>query len=131
MKKYEALGVVETQYFTIAMELLDQMCKSSDVEFLASENYLGGRLVTLIIGGSVSDVTVAVDVAKQVAETKSNQPLKMALVINNPHAEIMKYIISSQPQSEVEEGKLNSIEMETKEESKSKKKKSKKAVKNQ
>ncbi|MDQ0156866.1 BMC domain-containing protein [Robertmurraya andreesenii] len=131
MKKYEALGVVETQYFTIAMELLDQMCKSSDVEFLASENYLGGRLVTLIIGGSVSDVTVAVDVAKQVAETKANQPLKMALVINNPHAEIMKYIISSQPQSEVEEGKLNSIEMETKEESKSKKKKSKKAVKNQ
>lgn len=131
MKKYEALGVVETQYFTIAMELLDQMCKSADVEFLASENYLGGRLVTLIIGGSVSDVTVAVDVAKQVAETKANQPLKMALVINNPHAEIMKYIISSQPQSEVEEGKLNSIEMETKEESKSKKKKSKKAVKNQ
>lgn len=131
MKKYEALGVVETQYFTIAMELLDQMCKSSDVEFLANENYLGGRLVTLIVGGSVSDVTVAVEVAKQVAETKANQPLKMAIVINNPHAEIMKYIVSPESNTELEEETLNSIEMETKVESKSKKKKSKKVDKHQ
>lgn len=93
MKKFEALGVVETQYFTIAMELLDGMCKSSDVEFLTNENYLGGRLVTLIVGGSISDVTVAVDAAKQIAEGKENNPLKMALVITNPHAEILKYII--------------------------------------
>lgn len=99
MKKYEALGVVETQYFTIAMELLDAICKSSDVEFLASENYLGGRLVTLVFGGSVSDITVAVETAKQVASEKANNPLKMALVISNPHPEIMKYIISSQPES--------------------------------
>lgn len=114
MKRYEALGVVETQYFTIAMELLDQMCKSSDVEFLASENYLGGRLVTLIIGGSVSDVTEAVNVAKQVAEMKANQPLKMALVINNPHEEIMKYIVSTPSEQEpqpVQEEKKETVKV--------------------
>jgi microcompartment protein CcmL/EutN len=95
MKKYEALGVVETQYFTIAMELLDQMLKSADVEFLASEKYLGGRLVTLIVGGSISDVTMAVEAAKMKAEGKEHTPLKMALVITNPHPEIMKYIVPS------------------------------------
>lgn len=95
MKKYEALGIVETQYFTIAMELLDQMLKSADVEFLASEKYLGGRLVTLVVGGSISDVTVAVEVAKLAAEGKERSPLKMALVITNPHPEIMKYIVPS------------------------------------
>lgn len=96
MKNYEALGIVETQYFTIAMELLDHMCKASDVEFLTCEKYLGGRLVTVVIGGSVSDVTVAVNAAKQAAEEKERKPLKMALVITNPHAEIMKYIVPSQ-----------------------------------
>jgi ethanolamine utilization protein EutM len=95
MKKYEAIGVVEAQYFTTAMELLDQMCKSADIEFLTSEKYLGGRLVTLIIGGSVSDVTVAVSVAEQTAKAMEKNPLKSALVITNPHAEIMKYIVPS------------------------------------
>ena len=112
MTNYEALGVIETQYFTVAMELLDQMCKSSDVELLASENYLGGRLVTLIVGGSVSDVEVAVQAAKQAAENKENNPLKMALVISNPHSEIMKYIVSSQPNMVVEDAEIESVKTE-------------------
>lgn len=123
MKNYEALGVVETQYFTVAMELLDQMCKSSDVELLASENYLGGRLVTLIVGGSFSDVDVAVQAAQRAAENKVNNPLKMALVISNPHSEIMKYIVSSQPNVAVEDTELESVKTEN---SKGKKKTAKK-----
>ncbi|QED48114.1 BMC domain-containing protein [Cytobacillus dafuensis] len=126
MKTYEALGVVETQYFTVAMELLDQMCKSSDVELLASENYLGGRLVTLIVGGSVSDVNVAVHAAKQAAENKSNNPLKMALVISNPHSEIMKYIVSREPNAEVEGTELEVLNQEKEETEKKKKTVSKK-----
>ncbi|WP_077210981.1 BMC domain-containing protein [Bacillus dakarensis] len=114
MKKFEALGVVETQYFTIAMELLDGMCKSSDVEFLTNENYLGGRLVTLIVGGSISDVSVAVNAAKQIAEGKENSPLKMALVITNPHAEIMKYIIPSEREPDLNPSEEASLEEEPK-----------------
>lgn len=93
MKMYEAVGVIEAQYFATAMELLDNMCKASNVEFLTSEKYLGGRLVTQIIGGSISDVTTAVQVAKQICESKPKNPLKMALIITNPHAEILKYIL--------------------------------------
>lgn len=75
MKKYEAIGVVETQYFTYAMELLDKMCKTSNVEFLTSEKELGGRLVSVIVGGKVSDVTAAVQTAKEVCE-KREKPIK-------------------------------------------------------
>ena len=100
MKRYEALGVIDVQYFTIAVELLDQMTKGSDVEFLTSERYLGGRLVTLIIGGKISEVKVAVEIAKQVCQNKPNNPLKMALTITNPHEEILKYIIPAPPKEQ-------------------------------
>ena len=93
MRKYEAIGVVEAQYFPVAMEILDSMCKAANVEYVASEKYLGGRLVTLIVGGGVSDVTTAVETAKQVCEGKQHHPLKMALVISNPHAEILNYLV--------------------------------------
>lgn len=100
MKKYEAIGVVELQYFTYAAGILDQMCKTANVEFLTSENYLGGRLVSLIIGGSISDVQLAIEAAKQSCQTKQVNPLKMALMIPSAHPEIMKYIISEDNQSD-------------------------------
>jgi len=103
MKKYEALGIIETQYFAVATELLDSVCKASNVEFLTSENYLGGRLVTIIVGGSISDVTVAIETAQLKASEMMNNPLKMAIVITNPHKEIMKYIIPSLQEEAAEE----------------------------
>lgn len=93
MSRYEAIGVVETQYYAVAMEMLDCMCKQANVQFLTSENYLGGRLVSLIVGGSIPDVAAAIDAAKRVNETKDNKPLKMALTITNPHEEILKYVV--------------------------------------
>lgn len=102
MRKYEAIGVVEAQYFPVAMEILDSMCKAANVEYVTSEKYLGGRLVTLIVGGGVSDVTTAVETAKQVCEGKQHNPLKMALVISNPHAEILNYLV---PKAQPEQAK--------------------------
>lgn len=103
MNQYEAIGVIETQYFTIASEILDAVCKGANVEFLTSENYLGGRLVSLIIGGSVSDIKAAIEIAEQVCAGKQGNPLKMALAIMNPHEEIMKFIVPAQTASVVEE----------------------------
>lgn len=99
MKRYEAIGVIETQYFTVAMEILDHVCKTANIEFLSSEKYLGGRLVSLVVGGSISDVTEAISAARLVGESKQNSPLKKALIITNPHEEILRYIIS--PKTEV------------------------------
>lgn len=103
MKQYEALGLVEVQYFAIAMEMLDEMLKTADIEYLVSEKYLGGRLVTLIIGGTISNVEEAIAVAQRIGEAKANQPLKMALVIPKPHEEIMKFILPYSPEGESQE----------------------------
>lgn len=100
MKSYEAIGVIETQYFAVAMEILDSVSKAANVEFISSEKQLGGRLVSLIVGGGISDVTVAVETAKLVCQNKPNSPLKMALTITNPHEEILKYLISSEKEEE-------------------------------
>lgn len=96
MRRFEAIGVIELQYYTVAVEVLDHVCKATAVEFLTSENYLGGKLVTLIVGGSVSDVTEAIQVARMVCQNKQDNPLKMAIAITNPHLEIMKYIVATE-----------------------------------
>ncbi|SER41596.1 Carboxysome shell and ethanolamine utilization microcompartment protein CcmL/EutN [Gracilibacillus ureilyticus] len=93
MKKYEAIGVIETKYFAVGMEMLDQVSKTAAVEFLSSQNQLGGKLVSIMIGGSISDVTLAIETAKQVNERKTDSPLKNAVVITNPHEEILRFVV--------------------------------------
>ncbi len=101
MERVEAIGVIETQYYPVAVEILDQICKGTNVKFLTSENYLGGMLVSLIVSGSISDVNEAITIAKQVCQNKANNPLKMAIAITNPHPEILKYINPTERQEEV------------------------------
>lgn len=88
----EAIGVVETLFYTTALELIDEMCKAAPVEVLCIEKELGGRLVTVIIGGSVSGVTAAIEAARNLCRDRPGQPLKMSVVIPRPHEEIMKFI---------------------------------------
>ena len=42
MKKFNAIGVVEINFFTNALIVLDEMLKSSDVHLVACEKKLGG-----------------------------------------------------------------------------------------
>jgi len=81
-----ALGFVELPGLTNAITVLDTMLKAAAVTFITWEKKLGGRLVTIIVNGSVSSVTAAVDVAKQSADIKS------ALVIAAPHPETWKMV---------------------------------------
>ena len=81
-----SLGFVEVSGVTAAIDALDIMCKSADVSLVSWERKLGGRLVTLIITGSVSAVQAAVDSAKAQCIKK---PCATA-VIANPHAETVR-----------------------------------------
>ena len=81
-----SLGFVEVSGVTAAVDALDTMCKSADVEFVTWERKLGGRLVTLIVTGNVSAVTAAVDAAKEQCIKK---PCSTA-VIANPHPETVR-----------------------------------------
>jgi microcompartment protein CcmL/EutN len=83
----KSLGFVEIPSVTAAMDALDTMCKTADVEFVTWERKLGGRLVTIIIQGEVAAVTEAVEAAA----AKAMKPCVHA-VIANPHEETMRMV---------------------------------------
>lgn len=84
----KSLGFIEIPSVAAAVNALDVMCKTADVEFVAWERKLGGRLVTVVITGDVSAVTQAVESAVSQALIK---PAAHA-VIANPHEEIWRMV---------------------------------------
>ena len=108
-----SLGFVEVSGVVAAVDALDIMCKSADVTLVTWERKLGGRLVTLVVTGSVSAVTAAVESACAQCIKK---PCACA-VIANPHAETVKLV------------ELSAKRLEKKAQAKEKAKPAKKAVK--
>jgi microcompartment protein CcmL/EutN len=84
----KSLGFVEVQSVAAAVDCLDLMCKAADVSFVTWERKLGGRLVTIIVTGDVSDVTEAVECVKRSAATAPCA----SFVIANPHEETIKMV---------------------------------------
>ena len=82
----KSLGFVEVSGTVAAVDALDIMCKSADVELVSWERKLGGRLVTLIVTGNVSAVTAAVEAANEQCIKK---PCAVA-VIANPHPQTVR-----------------------------------------
>lgn len=84
----ESLDLIEVSSVTGALDALDVMCKTANVSFVTWERKLGGRLVTIIVKGSVSAVTEAVDAAM---ERGLVRPCAHA-VIANPHEETARIV---------------------------------------
>lgn len=82
-----SLGFIEISSVTAAIEALDAMCKTADVEFVSWERKLGGRLVTIIVQGNVAAVTEAVEAAAR----NAMKPCVHA-VIPNPHEETIRMV---------------------------------------
>ncbi len=87
----DAYGFFEIPGTTAAIDALDIMCKTANVEFVTWEKKLGGRLVTIVIKGSVSDVTQALEAAGSHAIKKP----AASVVIANPHEEIIRLLKKS------------------------------------
>ena len=83
-----SLGFVEITGVTAAIDALDIMCKSADVSLVSWERKLGGRLVTLIVTGSVSAVQAAIENVRAQCIKKP----AAAAVIANPHPETVKLV---------------------------------------
>ncbi|MDK2800608.1 MAG: hypothetical protein PWP27_1494 [Clostridiales bacterium] len=83
-----AIGLVEISGLVAAIDAVDAMLKVADVKFVTWEKTLGGRLVTIIIEGSISAVKEAVSVGvesgNKVGKTVAH------VVIPNPHQEVIK-----------------------------------------
>ena len=84
----KSYGFIEITGVVAAINALDIMCKTADVELASWERKLGGRLVTIIVQGDVAAVTEAVEEAATHAIKK---PASYA-VIANPHEEIVKMV---------------------------------------
>lgn len=69
---------------------VDAMLKAADVRLVHIERRLGGRLVTVVVDGSVSGVTEALEAGKSAAGTVGK--VKVCEVIPNPHPEVLKFI---------------------------------------
>ena len=49
-----SLGLIEVSALGNAIRMLDEMLKAADVEFVATERKLGGRVVTILVKGQLS-----------------------------------------------------------------------------
>ena len=86
----KALGFVEVSGVVAAIEALDAMLKTADVEFVTWEKKLGGRLVTVVVTGSISAVQEAVESGSARAN-KITKTVAHALIAN-PHEEVIKLL---------------------------------------
>ena len=68
----------------------DAMLKAANVRLIHTEKRLGGRLVTVVVDGSVSDVTAAAEAGRAAAAKVGK--VKLCEVIANPHPEITKFL---------------------------------------
>lgn len=87
-----AYGFFEIPSTTAAIDAIDIMCKTADVALVTWEKKLGGRLVTIVIQGNVSAVSQAIEAAEGQAIKKP----AAAVVIANPHEEIVRLVKKSQ-----------------------------------
>ena len=86
----KAIELLEVQAMSAAIEGLDAMLKAADVRLIHVEKRLGGRLVTVVVDGTVSAVTAAAEAGREAAARVGN--VKLCEVIARPHPEITKFL---------------------------------------
>ncbi len=87
---YEAIGLLEVQSMVAAIEGLDAMVKSADVRLVHIERRLGGKMVSIVVAGSVSAVKSAAEAGSQAASKVGK--VKCCEVIARPHSEVTKFL---------------------------------------
>ncbi len=96
MAKEFSIGMVEVSGLGDAIIMLDDMCKAADVEFVATERKLGGRLVTIVVKGELTAVKASVDAG--VRRSTELGSYKASQVIARPHKEILPYLHLDTPE---------------------------------
>ena len=86
----KAIALLEVQALVAAIVGLDAMLKAANVQFICAEKRLGGKLVTVVVEGSVSAVTAALEAGVAAASAVGN--VKCAEIIARPHPDIMKFV---------------------------------------
>ena len=86
----KAIALLEVQAMVTAIVGLDAMVKAADVRLIHVEKRLGGRLVTVVVEGTVSAVTAALEAGVEAAKAVGH--VMCQEVIARPHPDIMRFI---------------------------------------
>ncbi len=89
IKERSAIGLLEVEGLVASIVGLDSMVKAADVRIIHTEKRLGGRLVTMVISGSVSSVRAAMEAGKSAASATGK--IYGEVAIANPHDEVLKF----------------------------------------
>lgn len=87
---YAALAALDIRCFAHAIHALDDLCKGSGAEIVGMKKYLGGQMVTLLLGGTVSEVQAVMELAGRLYADCG--AFKNAAVILKPHEELYHFI---------------------------------------
>lgn len=87
----QALGLIETRGLLPAIECLDIMLKSAQVELIEKCN-VGGGLVTIAVTGDVGAVQASVEAGASAAQQLGSEVLVSRHVIPRPHSDIESII---------------------------------------
>ena len=86
--KYDALGMIETKGLVGSIEAADAMVKAANV-YLIGKEYVGGGLVTVMVGAVKAATDAGAAAAQRVGELVSVH------VIPRPHSEVEVILPSS------------------------------------
>ena len=111
-KNFSAIGVVEINFFTNALIALDEMLKASDVHLVSCEKKLGGRMVTIIVGGDTSSVNAAIEAVYATGGRIGEKNIKVAVAISNPHPEIKRLLNLAEDKQDKQDNQVQNISAE-------------------
>lgn len=90
MKRYQAIGAIETFGLVFALEAADVMVKAADVEVVGFENVASGY-ISIIVEGDVDACNTAVAAGVKAVE-KLGTEVYSSVVIPSPHEDLTKII---------------------------------------
>ena len=111
-KNFSAIGVVVINFFTNALIALDEMLKASDVHLVSCEKKLGGRMVTIIVGGDTSSVNAAIEAVYATGGRIGEKNIKVAVAISNPHPEIKRLLNLAEDKQDKQDNQAQNISAE-------------------
>lgn len=88
MKRYEAIGLIETFGIVFVLEAADAMCKAADVELIGFENVASGY-ISVLVSGDVAACRTAVDAGVN-AVNEMGAEVYSSVVIARPHEDLEK-----------------------------------------
>lgn len=90
MKKFEALGLIETFGIVYVLEAADAMCKAADVELVGFENVASGY-ISVLVRGDVGACKTAVETGVKAVSDMGSE-VYSSIVIARPHQDLEKII---------------------------------------